>query len=46
MFRTVRNIFEECLARQAERLAKRESKVDVTIFEKEDIPKKGEMSFV
>ena len=44
--RTVRNIFEECLARQAERLSRKGSKVDVTVFEKEDIPKPGEMKFV
>jgi hypothetical protein len=45
--RTVRNIFEECLARQAERLTgKGGRKVDVTMFEKEDIPKKDEMKFV
>jgi Holliday junction resolvasome RuvABC ATP-dependent DNA helicase subunit len=43
--RTVRNIFEECVARQADRLATRGGKVDVTIFEPEDIPKAGEMSF-
>jgi stage V sporulation protein K len=40
--RTVRNIFEECVVRQAERLAVNGSRVDVTIFEKEDIPKKEE----
>ena len=45
--RTVRNIFEEILARQAERLAGTDGKkVDVTIFEKEDIPAKDEMKFV
>ena len=45
--RTVRNIFEEILARQAERLAgSGGKKVDVTIFEKEDIPEKGQMKFV
>ena len=46
--RTVRNIFEEILSRQANRLAEAQSKgkkVDVTIFEKEDIPKKGEKDF-
>ena len=43
--RTVRNIFEECVARQAERLASKAGKVDVTIFEPEDIPEAGEMSF-
>lgn len=44
--RTVRNIFEECLARQAERLATKKDRVDVTVFEKEDIPQAGDMSFV
>lgn len=44
--RTVRNIFEECLSRQADRLASRGVKVDVTMFEEEDIPKPGEMKFV
>lgn len=44
--RTVRNIFEECLARQADRLATKGGKVDVTMFEEEDIPKAGEMKFV
>ena len=44
--RTVRNIFEEILARQAERLAGPTlRKVDVTVFEKEDIPKAGEKNF-
>ena len=44
--RTVRNIFEEILARQAGRLAATDGrKVDVTIFEKEDIPKKDEITF-
>ncbi len=44
--RTVRNIFEDILARQAERLAgARGKKVDVTVFEKEDIPEKGEKNF-
>jgi type IV secretory pathway TraG/TraD family ATPase VirD4 len=43
--RTVRNIFEEILARQAQRLAEsRGRKVDVTMFEKEDIPDKGEVA--
>ena len=45
--RTVRTIFEEILARQGERLAgSGGKKVDVTIFEKEDIPEKGQMKFV
>lgn len=43
--RTVRNIFEECLARQAGRLSAKGKKVDVTVFEAEDIPKAGEMVF-
>jgi stage V sporulation protein K len=43
--RTVRNIFEECVARQAERLSTKGGKVDVTMFEEEDIPKPGEMDF-
>ena len=43
--RTVRNIFEECLAKQAERLAGSGGKrVDVTIFEKEDIPAKEDIA--
>jgi stage V sporulation protein K len=42
--RTVRNIFEECLARQAGRLAGR-TKVDISVFEAEDIPKPGEKVF-
>ena len=47
--RTVRSIFEDCLARQGERLVAARAhgeKVDVTIFEKDDIPKVGEMKFV
>jgi Cdc6-like AAA superfamily ATPase len=43
--RTVRNIFEECLARQAERRAAGRNKVDLTMFEEDDIPKVGEMEF-
>jgi len=43
---TVRNVFEECLARLAERLEARGSRVDVTVFEEQDIPKVGEMAFV
>lgn len=39
--RTVRNIFEECLARQAARLSKK-SRADISVFEAEDIPKPGE----
>jgi type IV secretory pathway TraG/TraD family ATPase VirD4 len=42
--RTVRNIFEECLARQAARLVGR-TKVDISVFEVDDIPKVGEMKF-
>jgi stage V sporulation protein K len=44
--RIVRKIFQECLARQADRLSAKGSKIDVTVFEKEDIPKVGEMKFV
>ena len=43
--RTVRNIFEACLARQAVRLSAKGRKVDVTVFELDDIPKAGEMVF-
>jgi stage V sporulation protein K len=43
--RTVRNIFEECFGRQAGRLGTKGKKVDVTVFEEEDIPKPGEMLF-
>jgi hypothetical protein len=44
--RTVRNIFEECLARQGARLARANGKrVDVTVFENTDIPKPGETVF-
>jgi len=43
--RTVRNVFDECLARQAARLVAKGNKVDLTMFEKEDIPKVGEMVF-
>ena len=39
--RTVRNIFDKCLERQAARLASKGDKVDLTMFEKEDIPEKG-----
>jgi type IV secretory pathway TraG/TraD family ATPase VirD4 len=42
--RTVRNIFEEILARQAGRLAGGGRKVDVTMFEKEDIPAKEDIA--
>jgi len=45
--RTVRNIFDECLERQAGRLGRRGgSKVDVTVFEKEDIPDAAEVKKV
>jgi Cdc6-like AAA superfamily ATPase len=43
--RTVRNIFEECVARQAQRLSDGRKRVDVTVFEASDIPKVGEMVF-
>jgi stage V sporulation protein K len=43
--RTVRNIFEECLARQGDRLVQSNGQIDVTIFEEADIPKPGEMEF-
>jgi stage V sporulation protein K len=44
--RTVRNIFEECLARMANRLAARGiDKVDISMLEGSDIPKAGEMVF-
>ncbi len=43
--RTVRNIFDECLARQAARLVSKGDKADLTMFEKEDIPKPGDVSF-
>ena len=43
--RTVRNIFEECVARQADRLSTKGPKVDVTMFEEEDIPKPDERDF-
>jgi len=43
--RTVRNIFDECLGRQAARLASKGERVDLTMFEKDDIPKVGEMVF-
>ena len=44
--RTVRNIFEECIARQAERLERKGWKMaDVALFEAEDIPKPGEKDF-
>jgi stage V sporulation protein K len=43
--RTVRNIFEECLARQAGRLAARgKIKVDVRVLEVQDIPKAEELA--
>ncbi len=38
--RTVRNIFEECVARQADRYRRKNGKIRyITVFEKEDIPK-------
>jgi hypothetical protein len=43
--RTVRNVFDECLARQGARLFEKGNRVDLTMFEKEDIPKVGEMVF-
>jgi SpoVK/Ycf46/Vps4 family AAA+-type ATPase len=43
--RTVRNIFEECVTRQANRLAGCREPTDVTMFEESDIPKPGEMGF-
>jgi type IV secretory pathway TraG/TraD family ATPase VirD4/AAA+ superfamily predicted ATPase len=43
--RTVRNIFEECLARQAQRLSENRKRIDVTVFEAADIPKADEMVF-
>jgi type IV secretory pathway TraG/TraD family ATPase VirD4 len=43
--RAVRNIFQECLSRQAARLSLRGARVDVTLFEAEDIPRPGEMAF-
>jgi stage V sporulation protein K len=44
--RTVRNVFQECLARQARRLRlKGSSRVDLTMFEVEDIPRPGEKVF-
>jgi len=43
--RTVRNIFGKCVRRQATRLADRKTRVDLTMLEKEDIPKVGEMKF-
>jgi SpoVK/Ycf46/Vps4 family AAA+-type ATPase len=43
--RTVRSIFDECLGRQAARLASKGYKVDLAMFEKDDIPKVGEMKF-
>jgi stage V sporulation protein K len=42
--RAVRNIFEECLARQATRLSKK-SRGDISVFEAQDIPKPGEKDF-
>jgi stage V sporulation protein K len=42
--RTVRNIFQECVGRQAARLSRRGG-VDVTVFEDSDIPRVGEKVF-
>jgi SpoVK/Ycf46/Vps4 family AAA+-type ATPase len=43
--RTVRNIFEQCLVRQAQRLSDGHKRIDVTVLETADIPKPGEMVF-
>ena len=44
--RTVRNIFEECFARMADRIERSGTAgVDRSMFEADDIPKGGEMSF-
>jgi SpoVK/Ycf46/Vps4 family AAA+-type ATPase len=44
--RTVRNIFRDCLKRQARRLREKgRRQVDVTVFEADDIPKVGEKVF-
>jgi len=43
--RTVRNIFEECVTRQANRLAESGGRIDVATLEGSDIPKPGEMDF-
>jgi hypothetical protein len=43
--RTVRNIFKECVARQAQRLSDGHKPIDVTVLEAADIPKPGEMVF-
>jgi len=42
--RTVRNIFEECLGLQGGRLGGR-TRVDLSLFEADDIPKPGEKDF-
>jgi stage V sporulation protein K len=42
--RTVRNIFEECWARQGLRYAAN-NRIDITMFEKSDIPVPGEKTF-
>ena len=42
--RMVRNVFEECVARQANRLAAAGGKVDVTVFEASDIPTLEELA--
>ena len=43
--RTVRNIFEECVARQANRYVDSNGRIDVSMFEEPDIPKPGEVDF-
>jgi stage V sporulation protein K len=43
--RTVRNIFEECVARQATRYVDSSGRMDVSMFEEADIPKPGEIDF-
>ncbi len=43
--RTVRNIFEECVARQANRYVDSSGRMDVSMFEEADIPKPGEIDF-
>jgi hypothetical protein len=44
--RTVRNIFEECFGRMADRIDRNSSgRIDRSMFEAEDIPKPGEKNF-
>ena len=43
--RTVRNIFEDCVGRLANRYAESSYRIDVTMLEEADIPKPGEMDF-